>query len=212
MDQPTLSTANGEVKLADFDLDAWIDGTTGITGLARIVQRGDLLAVRDRLEHDLAVTKKVPDADRGINERSPKQIEAELEQVYEQLWDSMLWVHVQDRTEDRRNALREQLKNDGVPDDHIPYYVVADAIIKVETADGRSITLGEDGFGGKRLIAIRDNAGDAALIDLNRVFVEVTARAPAVQAPLSRAASSTQGGSTSRSQSGRRGSGGSRRS
>lgn len=211
MTEEKLTTSSGEVNLADFDLDAWIDGTTGITGVARIVQRGDLLAKRDRLAADLETAKKIPASDRGVGDRSPQTIEAELEQVYEQLWHSMLWVHIQDRTQDRRTRLAKQLTDDGVSPEDVGYYLLADAIVKVETADGKTVPMGPDGFGGRRLLAIRDKAGDAALIDASRVFREVTASAPAVRAPLSHAPSSTTGGSTSRSRSGRRNGGASRR-
>lgn len=212
MDEPTLSTADGEVKLADFDLDAWIDGTTGITGVARIVQRGDLLATRDRLERELETVKRMPAEDRAVGDRTPESVEAELERCYEQLWQSMLWVHVQDRTQDRRHRIAQALKDDGVDDtETIGWHVVADSIVKVETADGRQVPLGEDGFGAQRLLAIRDRVGDAGLIDLRRVYGEVTSQAPAVRAPLSRGPSSTPGGTTSRSGSGRRRNGASRR-
>lgn len=202
---------NGEVKVADFDLDAWIDGTTGITGMARIVQRGDLLARRDQLQAELEVTKKIPAHERGMDDRGPEAVAAELDQVYEQIWDSMLWVHVQDRTEDRRKQLWQRLKKQGVDDTDIGLHVVADAIVKVETADGKIVPLGDDGFPPAKLRKIRERCGDAALIDLMRVFREVTASAPAVQAPLSRGSSSSKSGGTSRSRSARRGSGGSRR-
>lgn len=213
MDDPKLTTPDGgEMKLADFDLDAWIDGTTGITGVARIVQRGDLLAKRDRLAADLETARKIPADQRGLTDRDPRTIEAELEQCYAELWNSMLWVHVQGRTDGRRADMVKRLKGEGVDLDDIGYHLMADAIVKVETADGRVVPLGEDGFGAERLITIRDRAGDAALIDLSRVFREVTATAPAVRAPLSREPSSTRGGGTSQPVSGQRKRGGSRRS
>lgn len=200
-----------EPTLADFDLDAWIDGTTGITGVARILQRGDLLAKRDRLAAELETTRKVGAKDRGVEDRSPKQIEDELDQCYQDLWDSMLWVHVQDRTADRRSRLAKEMDEAGADNETIGFALIADAIVKAETAAGRQVPLSEGGFGGARLRAIRDRAGDAALIELNRVYQEVTASAPAVQAPLSHAPSSTTGGNTSRSGSGRRNGGRSRR-
>lgn len=196
---------------AEFDLDAWIDGTCGITGMARLVQRGDLLAKVDRLEAELQAAKRAGVADRGLGDRSVQTIRAEIDQVYEQIWDSMLWVKVQDRTEARREKIRDQLRKKGVDNaDTIGLHIVADSIVAVETADGRQIPLPEGGFPPEKLRQIRDKAGDAALIELNRVFMEVTAEAPAVQAPLSRASSATPAGSTSPRRSARRASGASR--
>ncbi len=203
---------NDSTPLADFDLDAWIDGTCGITGMARLVQRGDLLAKVDRLEAELQAAKRAGIAERGLTDRSVETIKAEIEQVYEQIWDSMLWVKVQDRTLARREAIVERLKRQGITDnDTIGLHLIADSIVGVETADGRQVPLPEGGFPPEKLRQIRDRAGDAALIELNRVFMEVTAEAPAVQAPLSRDSSARRAGSTSPRRSARRGSGESRR-
>lgn len=201
-----------EPKRADFDLDAWIDGTTGITRAARILQRGDLLARRDQLEAELEAAKKVPARDRGVDDRTPQQIEADIEDCYEQIWGSMLWVHVQDRTNARRSKLVEDLREQGIEDPMtIGYHLWADAIVKVEAADGREVPLGPDGFGAERLRRIVAAAGDTAVAELSRAYQEVTSQAPTVRAPLSRGSSATSGGSTSQSRSGRRGRGGSRR-
>ena len=206
-----MSEANA-AKRADFDLDARIDGTTGITGLARIIQRGDLLAEVDRLEAELEVARRVPAGDRGVGDRSSQQIRDELDQVVEQIWSTTLVLHVQDRTEGRREQIRERLRKQGVSDaDTISLHVIADAIVRVETPDGRVVPLPEGGFPASKLREIRDRLGDSALLDLARVFREVTSQAPAVPAPLSHAPSSTRDGTTSRSRSGRRGSGASRR-
>src|SRR5690554_1275893 len=206
-----MSDNESKPVAADFDLDAWIDGTCGITGMARLIQRGDLLAKVDRLEAELQAAKRAGIAERGLADRSVETIKAEIDQVYEQIWDSMLWVKVQDRTLARREAIAERLKKQGVTDnDTIGLHLIADSIVGVETADGRQIPLPEGGFPPEKLRAIRDRAGDAALIELNRVFMEVTAEAPAVQAPLSRASSAPRAGSTSPRRSARRGSGGSR--
>lgn len=201
-----------EAKLADFDLDAWIDGTTGITGVARLIQRGDLLARLDELERELEIVKRIPDDDRGVVDRTREQVEADIEAVYEQLHDSMLLLHIQDRTEGRRRAVRDRLKAKKVTDvDTVNLHILADAIVKVETPDGRAVPLPPDGFPPEKLREIRDRLGDSALLDAWRVFGEVTSQAPAVRAPLSRARSLRTAGTMSRSRYGRRASGASRR-
>lgn len=204
--------ADNEITLADFDLDEWIDGTSGITGVARLVQRGDLLAKRDRLEAELSALRRVPPGDLGVADRTPEQVEAELEQCYEEIWSSMLWVHIQDRTEARRQSIRDRLKKEGVASEDRGLYVIADSIVKVETADGRIVPLPEDGFPVEKLRKIRDRLGDAGLVDVVRVFQQVTSQSPSVRAPLSHEPSSTRGGTTSPSRSGRRPAGGRRRS
>ncbi len=207
-----MNDQRDQPALADFDLDAWIDGTTGITTSARIIQKGDLLAKRARLEEELRVTKKLSLADRGLDDRDPNQIQLELDQVNKSIFDSMLIVTVQDRNQDHRKALRERLIEElsldlkENPDDYqvLSTHMIAEAIVKVETADGKQIPLGPEGFGGDRILRIEERCGAAATIELYERYREMTSTAPAVQAPLSRSSSSTRGGATSSSKSGPR--------
>jgi hypothetical protein len=190
-DQPALS---------DLDLDAWIDGTTGITATARIVQKGDLLDDRQRLEDELRLARKVRAEDRGIDYRGTEKIQTELDNVNRQIWESALIVTMQDRTQQHRNKIRakaiDELKLD-VKEDAERYYTVqnlveiADSIIKVETTDGREIPMGPNGFGWDRLQRLMERSGEAALMELFGRYKEMTSSAPAVQAPLSRRSSST---------------------
>lgn len=211
-EQPELS--------ADFDLDAWIDGTCGITAVARIVQRGDLIAERSRLEDELRVTRKLRPEERGLNDASPESVQSRLDAVNRQLYESMLVVTIQDRTSDHRTRVREEATaTEGLnaKDDRVRYNTVAllaeiaDSIIKVETADGKAIPVGADGFGWERLERIRERCGEAALLELVERYREMTSTAPAVQAPFSPSSSPAHGGTTSPPKSGRRGSGASRR-
>lgn len=205
---------------ADFDLDAWIDGTCGITAVARVVQRGDLIAERSRLEDELRVTRKLRPEERGLNDASPESVQSRLDAVNRQLYESMLVVTIQDRTSDHRTRVREEATAaEGLhpTEDRVRYNTVAllaeiaDSIIKVETADGRQLPLGEDGFGWRRLETIRERCGEAALLELVERYREMTSSAPAVQAPFSPSSSPARGGTMSPSRSGRRGSGASRR-
>jgi len=193
-DQPALS---------DLDLDAWIDGTTGITATARIVQKGDLLDDRQRLEDELRLTRKIRAEDRGIDYRGTEQIQADLDSVNKRIYESMLVVTIQDRTADHRRKIREAVASELGLDakaDAARYHMtltlveIADSIIKVETADGREIPLGSNGFGWERLDRIRERCGESALMELADRYREMTSSAPAVQAPLSRSSSSTRGG------------------
>lgn len=186
------------VPVATFDLDGWIDGTTNMTRMAKIVQRGDLLAEVDRLQAKLDVARRIPEQDRGVDDEDldPEALEAQLEQVYEQIWSTMIYAYVQDRTEDRREAIRKRLKKQGVSAADQSIAVIADAIVKIETTDGRVLEMGPDGFPPEKLRKIRDNGGDAATHDLVRVFTEVTAKAPAIRAPLSRRSSTNDAGTT----------------
>jgi len=211
-EQPTLSP--------DFDLDAWIDGTTGITASARIVQRGDLLVKRGRLEDELRVARKIRLEDRGVGDRTTDTIQDELDAVNEQIYGSMLMVTIQDRTREHRMKVRAAATTaEGISQKDDPYrfnlvgYLaeVADAIIKVETPDGKEIPIGPDGFGWKRLDKILDKCGEASLMELTDRYQEMTSHAPAVQAPFSPSSSSAPSGDISPRGSGRRGSGASRR-
>lgn len=211
-DQPALS--------ADFDLDAWIDGTCGITATARIVQRGDLIAERSRLEDELHVTKKLKPEERGLQDRTPETVQAQLDEINRRLYESMLLVTIEDRTSDHRREVRDKAAADedlSPKEDPVRYNTVvllaeiADSIIKVETPDGKQLPLGPDGFGWQRLSKIRDKCGEAALLELVDRYREMTSTAPAVQAPFSPSSSSARGGTTSRRSSKPRGNGASRR-
>lgn len=210
-EQPTLG--------ADFDLDAWIDGTRGITTTARILQRGDLIAERARLEDELAVTKRIKPSERGVGDRTPETVESELEQVEAELYSSVMTVTLEDRTTQHRKEIRDKAaedlqldKNDTAKYNETLFLVeLADAIIKAETADGRQIAFGPAGFGWERLQKIRERCGEASLFELVDRYKEMTSSAPAVQAPFSPSSSSARAGITSPRSSGRRGSGASRR-
>jgi hypothetical protein len=187
-----------QTALGDFDLDAWIDGTTGITGTARILQKGDLIDDRQRLEEELRLVKRIRPADRGLDYRGPEQIQAELDAVNQQIYDSMLVVTIEDRTADHRRKIWEaavkdldlDAKADPARYNTVRFLVeVADAIVKVETADGRELPLG-NGFGWERLERIRERCGESSLLELADRYREMTSSAPAVQAPLSRSSSS----------------------
>jgi hypothetical protein len=186
---------------SDFNLDEWINGTCGLTKPARIYQRGDLIAKLDRLDEEIEAAKVVAKGDRGINDKSPEQLRKEWDTVAEELASTALLVHVQDRTQERRRGIRDRMVKEGMKlsdendTDTILLHAVADAIVKVETPDGRIKEL-PDGFPPNKLRDIRDRLGDAALLPLMIAFNEVTQQAPSVAAPLSRRSSSGRGGVT----------------
>ena len=194
-----MSEANGTPD--DFNLDAWIDGTCGMTKRAKIYQRGDLFAEMDRLEAEIEVAKEIPKEERGANDKTTEQLRDELDRVVEQLSASALVVHVQDRTEERRRKIRERLvkenKLDPSKDDDaetIVLHTVADAIVKIEH-NGHVKPL-PDGFPVNRLRELRDRLGDSGLFAVKDAFFKVISEAPSVSAPLSRRSSSGRGGVT----------------
>ena len=187
---------------SDFDLDKWIDGTCGLTKSVLIYQRGDLITRMDELEAEIEAAKAVAKGDRGVNDKSPEQLQKELNEAAVELASTALRVHVQDRTQERRRGIRDRmvkenkLQLDNQDDaDTILLHTVADAIVKIETPDGRVKAL-PDGFPPNKLRAIKDRIGDAALLPLLMAFNEVTQQAPSVAAPLSRRSSSMRGGVT----------------
>jgi hypothetical protein len=193
----------------ELDLDKWIDGSCGLTRTAKIFQRGDLIAQIDRLEkeRDVAVeiAKSVPKGERGLNDRGPEQIQREIDDLSREVSASALIVHIQDRTEERRYKIRKQkLKELGIKDGENPsfedsetlqYAVIADAIVKLETPDGKTKDL-PDGLPANKLREMVERLGDAALGDLWTAYRRVTMEAPSVSAPLSRPNSSGAGGIT----------------
>jgi hypothetical protein len=203
---PAVAATNGSPAAAaapaELDLDAWIDGTCGITHTARIYQRGDLLATIDQLKQELEVAKKTPKEQRGVGDRTPEKIEEEWASTAEQLVASALIAHVQDRTEERRRKIREDLAKklrvdldnlSAADDETISLHLVADAIVKVETLDGKTKTF-PDGFPADKLRELKDRLGDSGIFHLIDAFRRVTREAPTVAAPLSLGSSSGRGG------------------
>jgi hypothetical protein len=193
----------------ELDLDKWIDGTCGLTRTAKIYQRGDLIAAIDRLEAELAtareVEKTLPKGERGLNDRGAEQIQREIDALSAEVLQSALIVHVQDRTEERREKIRARLRKDlNVKPDEVPSFEdaetmniaqIADSIIKLETPDGKVRSL-PDGLPPNKLREMIQRLGDAALGELWTAFRRVTMEAPSVSAPLSRRSSSGHGGIT----------------
>lgn len=205
----------------DFDLDAWISGTTGLTATARIVQRGDLIGERQRLQEELRSAKQIRAHERSVGDRAPESVQEDLERIEAQIWASSIVVTMQDRTSDHRKAIRDQaiedldldLKEDPEWCKNVLALVeIADSIIRVETADGNAIPLPAGGFGWERLQQIREQSGEAALLELAERYHQMKSSSPAVQAPFSPSSSSGRGGATSRRNSGPHGRGGSGRS
>lgn len=193
----------------ELDLDKWLDGTCGLTRTAKVYQRGDLIAAIDDLERELEVAlrveKELPKGERGLNDRTSETIRREIDDLSREVVSSALILHVQDRTEERRVTLREEcLKQLQVSDEEkmsfadretLNYRIIADAIVKVETPDGKTKTL-PDGLPPNKLREMVQRLGDAALGDLWNAYRRVTLEAPQVSAPLSRRNSSDHGGIT----------------
>lgn len=187
-----------------FDLDKWIDGTCGLTKIATVYQRGDLFAEVEKLQKELAKAEKISKDQRGVGDRAPEQVEEEWAAAAQKLTDSAILLHVQDRTEERRRKIRGDLaktmkvdldKLNADDDETITLHVIADAIVKVETPDGKVKDL-PDGFPPNRLRDLKDRLGDAGIYDLIETYRRVTMEAPLVAAPLSRRSSSDRGGIT----------------
>lgn len=193
------------VNTATFDLDAWIDGTCGITTTAKIYQRGDLLPEIERLQRELEIAKEIPKDQRGVTDVGPDAIEERYAEVAQQWADSAITVYIQDRTEERRRNIRNTVlkplkldpEKDKVPvdvQDTIILNWIADAIVKVE--QGGAVKDLPDGFPVNKLRALRDRLGDSGLVEVRDAFFRVISDAPSVAAPLSRTSSSDRGGIT----------------
>lgn len=190
-----MSDDNGSGTPApDWDLDGWISGTTGITGSARIYQRGHLLAELDELERRIELAKAASASQRGSGDDSPASLQARWEELAQELVDSSVLAVIQDRTEGRRQEIRDRLKKQKVDNDTITLHVLADAIIRIETPDGAKREF-PDGFPPEKLREIRDRGGDNVLTAAWATFTKVIRQEPDVSAPLSRRSSSRRAGS-----------------
>lgn len=191
--KPTAPKHEVEGLDPDFDLDAWISGTTGITARAKIVRRGDLIAERQRLQEELRVVRQLRPAERGVGDRAPESVQEDLDQVEAEIWSSAIVVTMQDRTAAHRAEVHEAVAADlglSRKDDPQRYNEVtglaeiADSIIKIETAEGREVPLPAGGFGWERLQQIREQSGEASLIELVDRYQQMKSTSPAVQAPF----------------------------
>lgn len=185
----------------DLDLDAWINGTCGLTRTAKIYQRGDLLVRLDELKREIEIAQETPKEQRGANDISVDSLMDEWERLAEELEASALVVHIQDRTAERRRRLQDRLTKEVKldptnPDDNntIGLHQLADAIVKYQVGD--AVKDCPDGFPPNQLRAILDRVGDSGLMNLNEVYYKVISEAPSVTAPLSRSSSSNRGGIT----------------
>jgi hypothetical protein len=182
----------------DFDLDRWIDGTCALVRTAKVYQRGDLIAKLDELKQEFEIAKKIPKEQRSVADKAPDVLADEWEALAEQVSKSAMTFHVQDRTEERRRKIRDELKKKGLnPDDDddietIILHQIADAIVKVEV--GGKARDYPDGFPHEKLRAIKDRVGDSGLMPVRDAFLKVISEAPTVSAPLSRNSSSGRGG------------------
>lgn len=190
------------VAPAEFNLDAWIDGTCGLTRIAKVYSRGDLMAKLDELKRRIEAADEVEKKDRSVSDVGLDDLIAEYEKVAEEYTGSALTFHVQDRTEARRRKIRTRLEKENKldpkdPDDNETIYLhqLADAIVKVETPDGQ-VREYPDGFPPNKLREIKDRLGDTGIYDLVETMRKVINEAPAVAAPLSRRSSSARGGIT----------------
>lgn len=193
MTQPAMASVPD-----DFDLDRWIDGTCALVRTAKVYQRGDLITKLDELKRELDIVQKIPKEQRSVTDKSPDLLVDEWNQLAEQVSKSAMTFHVQDRTEERRRKIRDELKKKGLnPDDDddietIILHQIADAIVKVEVG-GKSRDY-PDGFPSEKLRAIKDRVGDSGLMPVRDAFLKVISEAPTVSAPLSRNSSSGRGG------------------
>lgn len=187
----------------ELDLDAWVDGTCGLTRTAQIFRDGATLAKIEALRQDLEVLKKVPKDQRGVSDQSPEQIEREIDDLSATVMESALTVHIQDRTDERRRKIRDRLIKDMGADKNkltedqqetIGLHTLADAIVQVDSG-GKSKKL-PDGFPPNKLRELRDKLGDSGLFGCWNAYYKVTSEAPSVSAPLSRPNSSGAGGIT----------------
>ena len=183
----------------DFDLDGWIDGTCALVRPAKIYKRGDLLAKLDELKREWEIAKATPKEQRAVTDKSPDTIADEWEALAEEVAKSAMTVHIQDRTEERRRKIRDNLvKDKGLNpenDDDIETIIlhqIADAIVKVES--GGKVRDFPDGFPVNKLRDIQKRVGDSGLMNVRDTFIKVISEAPTVSAPLSRSSSSRSGG------------------
>lgn len=200
-EQPT------DVAPADFDLDAWINGTKPTERSCVITARGDLVAQADDLLRRYEAVKDVDPAERGVNDDSPDAILAQLEQLDEQLAASRTTWHLRALTPKEIKAAGEaaeaavigdakdyeaHIKDGGEPADYTAHQVAA-AVTRVVQPDGSVAT----SVTPEQVQRLRERLGESVTIRLVYTLNLAMSEEPSITAPFSRKSSPDPGGQES---------------
>ncbi|AIX99772.1 hypothetical protein ART_0174 [Arthrobacter sp. PAMC 25486] len=96
-----------EITEETFDLEAWIGGATTKERRVTVYQKSGLIGQIDILKEELTIARRIPTGQRGISDRSPAKIEAEIRTLAQSFADSALVVRVKGLTEDHSSRLRK---------------------------------------------------------------------------------------------------------
>ncbi|MGN6245111.1 MAG: hypothetical protein ACTHQ3_15775 [Motilibacteraceae bacterium] len=191
------TTEHDDIAPADFDLDAWIDGTKPTERSCVIVGRGDLIAQAEELLRQYEALQR-SEREASVTETTLGALEAEMEQVEQQIEASKaVWYLKALTPEEIRTAAKaaeKAAKRSGDPakDENADYtaYQIAAAVVRVERADGSTAA----GITGPQILKLKDRLGEAVVLQLFSTLQKAMSEDPSVSAPFSRKSSPGRAG------------------
>jgi hypothetical protein len=182
-----------DVAPADFDLNAWIDGSKPTVRSCTITGRGDLVAEAEDLLRRYEKAKDVKDGDRGMGDDSPDALLAQMEQLEDELDASRTIWHLRALTSEEIKAAGEAAEKAKPDDEETADYTahqIAAAVVRVETPDGKvsaSVTA-------EQVLALRARLGEREAIKLFKTLERAMSEEPMITAPFSRTSSPDRAG------------------
>jgi len=190
-----MSEPTPDIAPADFDLDAWIDGSKPTERSCTITGRGDLVAQAETLLRRYEAAKRTPDTERGINDDTPESLAAAMEDLERQLDASRsTWVLsalTPEQVEAARKAADAAKPTDGDPE--YTAHLVAAAVVRVVQPDGAVA----EHVSVEQILRLRARLGDAVMMRLAETMSRAMSEEPSIQAPFSRTSSEGQPGRAS---------------
>lgn len=178
-----LPDQQGDVAPADFDLDAWIDGSKPTERSVTLVGRGDLVAEAEAVLRRYEVAKRIPKHDRGINDDTPESLEAQLEQLYAEMEASrttwFLRALLPEQVQAANDAAEKAAGEGGEPE--YTAHLLAAGVSRVVKPDG-SVA---HGITADQIIRLRDRVGPSQMLRLVETLNAAISEEPKIQAPFS---------------------------
>jgi hypothetical protein len=172
-------------KTADFNLDEWIAGVRATERSVEIYQRGDLVAVADRLlaQYEAAVQARA--ADRSAGDDTAEAILEQIEDCQRRLSASRTWWTVKALSPETvgqvTDAARAGQDEGEAPD--LNLHFLAAAVVRVTDDAGdvlaEKVTVNQ-------LKALRTELGNGQILRLVHALEEAMSKEPQVAAPFSR--------------------------
>lgn len=171
-----------ETTPTNFDLDEWISGVRATERSVEVYQRGDLVAVAEDLLRRYEVAKSIDAADRSISDDGPEGLLAQIEQCQKELERTRTTWTVRALSPEQIKAATEAAKAEDEDNPDVTVHLLAAAVVKVETGDGRVTSAATPA----QLRALREHVGAVQVLRIMAALNQAMSEEPNIQAPFSR--------------------------